>query len=142
MTFIFFKFDLPDILVLITNRLISVFHLLAWFGRNDQFYQDFFQFIKTYWLINFYLCYHLLGTRLVNCLAVPCGRPFTTWNSFFFNSQAVGLNSWVQFALKSILTETLFLNRLHDFSLLSSNSFLHPFWNQNWQKKSLTPKKF
>ena len=37
------------------------------------------------------------------------------------NSQAVGLDSCFQSALKSILKGTLVLNRLHDFSLLSSN---------------------
>ena len=31
------------------------------------------------------------------------------------NSQAVGMDSWVQSALKSISRGTLFLNRLHDF---------------------------
>ena len=30
-------------------------------------------------------------------------------------------------ALKSTLWETLFLDKLHDFSLISWNSFLHPF---------------
>ena len=35
------------------------------------------------------------------------------------------------------------MNRLHDFSLLSSNSFLHPFLKSKFTKKnSLIPKKF
>ena len=35
------------------------------------------------------------------------------------------------------------MNRPHDFSLLSSNSFLHPFLESKFTKKnSLTPKKF
>ena len=45
-------------------------------------------------------------------------------------------------ALKSILRETLFLNQLHDFSLLSVNSFLHPVLKSKFMRKnSLTPKK-
>ena len=34
-------------------------------------------------------------------------------------------------ALKSILWETFFLDQLHDFSLLSLNSFLPHLWSQN-----------
>ena len=46
-------------------------------------------------------------------------------------------------AFKSILWETLFLDQLHDFSLLSANSFLHLFLESKFmKKKSLTPKKF
>ena len=45
-------------------------------------------------------------------------------------------------ALKLILWETLFLDKLHDFSLLSSNSFFTHFWNQNSSKKFLQTKKF
>ena len=62
-------------------------------------------------------------------------KPYTLYQTpqnqipahFLLNSQAVGMDSWVQYALKSILRGTLFSNRLHDYSLLSSNSFLHPF---------------
>ena len=43
-------------------------------------------------------------------------------------------------ALKSILLETQFLDQLHDFSLSSLNSFLHPFLKSKFIKKSLTPK--
>ena len=39
------------------------------------------------------------------------------------NSQAVGWDSWVPSAQKSIFEGTLFLKQLHDFSLLSWNSF-------------------
>ena len=46
------------------------------------------------------------------------------------NSQAIGMDSWV-----------LFLNRLHDFSLLSSNSFLHSFLKSKFTKKNLGTKK-
>ena len=53
------------------------------------------------------------------------------------NSQAIGLDSWVQSALKSILRGTLFLNWLPDFSLLSSNSFLHPFLKLKFTKKKI-----
>ena len=43
----------------------------------------------------------------------------------------------------SSLWETLFLDQLLDFSLLSSNSFLHSFWKSKFMKQnSLTPKKF
>ena len=46
-------------------------------------------------------------------------------------------------ALKSILWETLFLDQLHDFSLLSWNSFLQPFLKSRFMRKnSLTPKNF
>ena len=38
-------------------------------------------------------------------------------------------------ALKSISWETLFLDQLHDFSLLSSNSFLDPFMKSKFPKK-------
>ena len=38
-------------------------------------------------------------------------------------------------ALKSILWETLFLDQLHDFSLLSLISFLHPFLRSKFMKK-------
>ena len=44
-------------------------------------------------------------------------------------------------ALKSILGETLFLNQLHDLSLLSLNSFLHPFLKSKFMKKFLSTKK-
>ena len=55
------------------------------------------------------------------------------------------LSAWPlrsHWALKSILWETLFLDQLHDFSLLSSNSFLQPFLKSmfTW-KNSLAPKK-
>ena len=44
-------------------------------------------------------------------------------------------------ALNSILWETLFLDRLHYFFLLSQNSFPHPFLKPKLMKKnSLTPK--
>ena len=50
------------------------------------------------------------------------------------------MDSWVQSALKFILSGTLFLNRLHDFSLLSSNSCLHSFLKSKFTKKQyLTP---
>ena len=78
-------------------------------------------------------------------------KPFLTLNSrirnskmlFFIqlNSQAVGWESWVPLRLKSILWGTLFLNHLHDFSLLSWNSFLHPFLISKFIKKILDTKK-
>ena len=53
------------------------------------------------------------------------------------------MDSWVQSAQKSILKGILFLKRLHDFSLLSSNSFIYPFFISKFTRKnSLTPKKF
>ena len=59
------------------------------------------------------------------------------------NSHAVGWDSWVPSALKSIFGQTLFLKQLHDFSLLSWNSFLHPFLKSKLTKKnSLTLKNF
>ena len=46
-------------------------------------------------------------------------------------------------ALKSIFRETLFLDQLHDFSLLSLHSFLHSFLKSKFiRKNSLTPKRF
>ena len=39
-------------------------------------------------------------------------------------------------ALKSIFLETLFLDQLHDFLLLSLNSFLHPFLKSKFIKKT------
>ena len=48
------------------------------------------------------------------------------------------LSAWPlrgHWALKSILWETLFLDKLHDFSLLFLDTFLHPFLNQSsWEK--------
>ena len=45
-------------------------------------------------------------------------------------------------ALKSILWEILFLDQLHDFSVLSLNLFLHSFFESKFmKKKSLTRKK-
>ena len=61
--------------------------------------------------------------------------------STYLYSQGVGLDSWIQSALKSILRGTLFLNRLHDFSLLSSNSFLHLSVKSKFTKKYLDTKK-
>ena len=64
------------------------------------------------------------------------------WNAgFLFKSQAVGINSWVHLALKLILRGNPFFNRLHDFSLLSSNSFLHRFLKSKYKKKILDTKK-
>ena len=57
------------------------------------------------------------------------------------NSQAVGWDSLMPTALKSISSGTLFLNQLHDFSLISSNSFLHPFLKSKFAKKILDAKK-
>ena len=59
-------------------------------------------------------------------------------------SQAVGWDSWVPSALKSILWGTLFLKQLHDFSLLSWISFLDSFLELKFTKKKFldTKKKF
>ena len=61
--------------------------------------------------------------------------PGRNYYFLILNSQAVDLDSWVQSALKSIIRGTLFLNRLHDFSLLSSNLFLYPFLKSKFTKK-------
>ena len=48
----------------------------------------------------------------------------------YFYSLTSTLSAWLlhsHWALKSIVRETLFLDQLHDYSLLSLNSFLHPF---------------
>ena len=46
-------------------------------------------------------------------------------------------------ALKSILLETLFLDQLYDFPLLSLNSLLHLFLKSKFMKKnSFSPRKF
>ena len=39
------------------------------------------------------------------------------------------------YGFKSIFWETLFLDQLHDYSLLPSNSFLDPFMKSKFQKK-------
>ena len=52
-----------------------------------------------------------------------------------FNSNAVGWDSRVQTASKSFLWETLFLDQLHIFSLLSSNSFLHTYLKSKFLRK-------
>ena len=44
-------------------------------------------------------------------------------------------------ALKLIFWETLFLDQLHDFSLLSFNSFLHQFLKSKFMKKPLDTRK-
>ena len=59
----------------------------------------------------------------------PDLKPFFKLESekiIIFNSQAVGWDSSVAAALKSIFWGNVFLNQLHDFSLLSWNSFLGP----------------
>ena len=48
------------------------------------------------------------------------------------------LSAWLlrsHWALKSIFRETLFLDQLHDFWLLSLNSFLHPFLKSKFMLK-------
>ena len=45
-------------------------------------------------------------------------------------------------AKKSILWESVFLDQLHDFSLLSLNSYLQLFFKAKFMKNSYTPKKF
>ena len=52
-----------------------------------------------------------------------------------FNTEAIGLDSKGQLALKSILWELLFLNQLNICSLLTSNSFLKKFFNSKFLKK-------
>ena len=54
----------------------------------------------------------------------------------------VGVHLWVRKAVKSILLETLFLIELHTFSLLSSNSFIQPFWKPEFLKKILATEIF
>ena len=54
------------------------------------------------------------------------------------------LSTWSREAipgLKSILWEILFLEKLHDFTLLSSNSFLHPFFKSKFMKNFLAAEK-
>ena len=73
-----------------------------------------------------------------------------SWTSKDFLEQFIVLTPWLaawplrgQTALKSILWETLFLDQLHDFSLLSLNSISHPFLKSKFmKKKSLITKKF
>ena len=45
-------------------------------------------------------------------------KKFLFGRLFFVNSHADGTDSWVQTAVKSILLDTLFLDQLHNFSLL------------------------
>ena len=66
--------------------------------------------------------------------------------SLYFSLEKSGLNptpsAWplhANTALIPILWEILFLDQLHDFSLLSLNSFLNSFLKSNFMKKSVTP---
>ena len=52
-------------------------------------------------------------------------------NLLIINSHAVGMDSWVLTAAKSIFRESIFLDQLYTFSLLSFNSFYAYFRNQN-----------
>ena len=65
---------------------------------------------------------------------------------FFFKSRVFLIfrrENFNFFTIKPILRGTLFLNRLHDFSFLSSHSFIHPFLKSKFTKKNcLTPRKF
>ena len=50
------------------------------------------------------------------------------------------MDSWVQTGKKSILSETLFLDQLHNFSLVSLNLFLHSFLKSEFLKKIFVTK--
>ena len=59
-----------------------------------------------------------------------------------FNSQAGGMAIGRPYGFKIDLWETVFLDQLQNISLLSLNSFLHPFLNSKFMKKNvLAPKK-
>ena len=58
------------------------------------------------------------------------------WTSFA-NSQAGGMGTWSWTALKSIFRETLFVDQLLDFLILSLISFLHEFLKSKSMKKFL-----
>ena len=59
------------------------------------------------------------------------------------NSHAVDMIAARPYDFKTILWETLFLDQLHDFSLLSLNSLLYPFFRSKFMRKnSMTPEKF
>ena len=85
------------------------------------------------------------------CGKTQIGGSFISWQRDISAGLTPTLSAWPlrgHWALKSILWETLYdiglyLNQLHDFSLLSLNSFLHPFLKSKFMKKnSLKPKKF
>ena len=59
----------------------------------------------------------------------------------WLNSHAFGLYLWVQIAFKSIFWETLFLDQLNSFILLSSYSVLYFFLQAKFLRKSLDNKK-
>ena len=76
------------------------------------------------WILNHSLWFFILNRLESNKLEIRSNLNASKRVRFqSLNSQAVGLNSWVQSALKSLLKGSLFLKRLHDFSLLSSNLF-------------------
>ena len=67
-------------------------------------------------------------------------RETLSFKSKNINSHAIGMQSWVQMGIKSILRETLFLDQLHNFSLVSFNSFLHSFLKSELLKKFFVTK--
>ena len=85
----------------------------------------------------------LLDTLKITFQSITNMNRSTFWRfKIYFNSQAVGLDSWVPSALKSIFRRFLFSNQLHDFSLLSLNTLLHSFLRFKFTKKiSLTQTK-
>ena len=76
-----------------------------------------------------------LGIRLIN-------THLKIISSFFFTPTQSAWPLHGNTALKSIFWETLFLDHLHDFYLLSLNSFLHPILHSKFLKKFLDTKKF
>ena len=56
------------------------------------------------------------------------------------NSHAVWMDSWVLTAAKSIFWESIFVDQLFTFSLLSLNSFLQPFFEKFLDTKIISLK--
>ena len=69
------------------------------------------------------------------CRQVPSLRLYRLTSQMkFFKFNAVGRESRVKAAVKSIWLRTLFLNQLQNFSLFCSNLFLQPFFRSKLKK--------
>ena len=64
------------------------------------------------------------------------------YNFRFLPWQAIGLDSWVQSALKRFWGGPYFRIGCMIFRYYPQIHFYIHFWNQNWRKNSLAPKKF
>ena len=63
-------------------------------------------------------------------------------NQTKLKSHAVGMAVARSYGFEIDFVRSPFLDQLHDFSILSLNSFLHPFLKSKFMKNFLPPKKF